>query len=188
MTTIHIPESITMRPILALPLLAAVLSLCACDSKPAAPATRAAGPAPSLPASFFLASAPADAKPLEDAKKAAKPGDPITLRGRIGGSEEPFVENRAVFTLMGPGLPTCADNPEDKCKIPWDWCCESPEDIAAHAATIQVVDASGQPLKLSMKGQHNLKELSECTVVGTVAHAEGSTLIVNATGIYVASK
>ena len=89
---------------------------------------------------------------------------------------------------MGPGVPACSDNPDDKCKTPWDYCCETPETIAEHQATIQVVDAGGQPLKLSLKGRNDLRELSDCVVVGTVAQADGPVLVVNATGIYVARK
>jgi hypothetical protein len=174
---------------LASALLAGLLALAGCEKSPSPPARpAAAGSAAALPPNLFLTSAPADAKPLEEAKQAAKPGDPITLRGRIGGSESPFVDGRAVFTIVGPGLKACADNPEDTCKTPWDYCCENAKDIAAHSATVQIVDAAGQPLKLSLKGQHDLKELAECTIVGKVAQADGPVLVVNAAGIYVTTK
>src|SRR5262245_22813796 len=138
-----------------------------------APTRSAAAPAPTaatttaaaLPVGFFLTSAPADAKTVEDAKKEAKAGQPITLRGRIGGSESPFVEDRAMFTLMGPGLPACSDSPDDKCATPWDYCCENASSIAEHQATIQILDANGQPLHLTLKGHNNLRELSDCTIV-----------------------
>lgn len=181
----------TRRASVASTALAALLALAGCDSKPQAqapPRPTSASPAPSLPAALFLTSVPTDAKPVEDAKKAAHAGDAITLTGRIGGSDDPFVESRAVFTIMGPGIPACSDNPEDKCKTPWDYCCETPETIQAHQATIQVVDASGAPLKVSLKGEHGLKELSTCTIVGKVVQAEGPVLVVNATGIYIAAK
>jgi hypothetical protein len=189
----HILEFIMKTTALAFATLTLV-ALTACDkqeSKPAAPKPAAAGsPAPgaTLPASLFLAAQPADAKPLEDAKKSAKAGDAVTLRGRIGGSEDPFVSGRAVFTLVGPGLKACSDNADDGCKTPWDYCCDTKEEIAAHSATIQVVDAAGAPLKLSVKGQNGLKELSDVIIVGKVAQAEGSVLVVNASGLYIAAK
>jgi hypothetical protein len=89
---------------------------------------------------------------------------------------------------MGPGIKACSDNPDDHCKVPWDYCCESAEDIATHAATVQVVDAAGAPLKVDVKGQNGIKELSDVIVVGKVAQAEGKVLVVNATGMYVAKK
>jgi hypothetical protein len=180
---------ITMITIFAAGLLAAS----GCERTPAASASRSATPTapaamPALPAGLFLTSAPAGTKMVEDAKKDAHAGDPITIRGRIGGSESPFVEDRAMFTLMGPGLPACSDNPDDKCSTPWDYCCENASAIAEHQATIQIVGAGGQPLHLTLKGQNNLRELSDCTIVGTVAQVDGPLLIVNAKNIYVATK
>lgn len=159
----------------------------ACEEKTGQSATapRAGSSAAVIPAGLFLEAPPADAKPVEEVKGTVKAGDTVALRGRIGGADDPFVPGRAMFSLMGPGLPACSDNPEDKCKTPWDYCCESREDIAKHKATIQVVDASGATLKADLKGQRGLKELSEVTVVGTVAQADGDILVVNATGLYV---
>lgn len=162
------------------------LSLAACD-KPAAttskpqPATTTAV----IPAIVFLAAAPADAKEVKAAKTDAKVGDTVTIHGRIGGSHEPFVDGRAIFTLIDMELPPCNANPDDTCKTPWDYCCESKSDIAAAAATIQLVDDAGAPLKAALKGAGNLKELDELIVVGKVAQAEpGKLLVVNAQGIY----
>jgi hypothetical protein len=170
----------------------AALSLAACDDKPQAQGTPRTMPNPApgavLPATLFLAEQPADAKPPEEAKKSAKAGDPITLRGRIGGSVDPFVPGRAVFTLVGPGLKACSENADDGCKTPWDYCCDTKDEIAAHSATIQVVDASGAPLKLNVKGQNGLKELSDVIIVGKVAQAQGAVLVVNASGMYIAAK
>jgi len=182
-----------MNRILALALLP-VLTLAACD-KPAATTTTsstsssATSPAAAatsiLPASLFLTTAPADAKEVKAAKADAKVGDTITLHGRIGGSVNPFVDSRAVFTLMDMALPACNDNPDDHCTTPWDYCCETKSDIAANAATIQVTGADGLPLKTGLKGAGNLKELDELIVVGKVTQAEaGKVLVVKADGIY----
>ncbi|MEX2219919.1 MAG: hypothetical protein WD749_14300 [Phycisphaerales bacterium] len=150
----------------------------------AAPATGAGQAA--LPATLFLTSAPADAKTVEEVKAASvKPGDTVTVRGRIGGDVKPFVEDRAVFTIVGPGIPSCSDNKGDMCKTPWDYCCETKEDIAEHMATVQVVDASGKAaLRVGFEGLNGLKGLSEVIVVGTVAEVSGPVLVVNATGIH----
>ncbi len=181
-----------MNRILALAILP-VLALAACD-KPAATTTTPAKPASEsaaaptaavLPASLFLTEVPAGAKEVKAAKADAKVGDTITLHGRIGGSVDPFVDGRAVFTLMDMALPACNDNPDDHCTTPWDYCCETKSDIAANAATIQVTGADGLPLKTGLKGAGDLKELDELVVVGKVTQAEaGKLLVVKAEGIY----
>ncbi len=140
----------------------------------------------SLPTGFFLQSQPPQAKSVEEVKKSAKTGDVVTMRGRIGGSKEPFVDGRAVFTLMGLGLPACGEGvSNDGCTTPWDYCCEPSKEIAAHQASIQIADAAGAPLHLSLKGQSGLKELGDLVVVGRVQKAEGDLLVIDATGVYV---
>lgn len=165
------------------------VTLAACDSKPAAsPADAAAKSAAALPANLFLAAEPADAKSVEQIKGTAKAGDTVAIQGRIGGGEVPFVDGRAVFTIVGRGIPACADNPDDHCKTPWDYCCETAEDIAIHSATIQVVDDKGALLRTQLKGEHGMKELSDLIVVGKVAQADDKVLVVHATGIYIAKQ
>ena len=139
-----------------------------------------------LPTGFFVDKQPENAKDVSEARKAGtlKAGDEVVLRGRIGGSKEPFVNGRAVLTLMGRGLKACNENPDDKCSKPWDYCCETKEGILANSVTVQVVDAKGQILRTDMKGRRGLKELSEMVVVGKVASADGKAVVVNATAVY----
>ena len=186
-----------LKSLIAVPVLAAVLTIAACEKeKPAAPAPKTTTPAakgadskadsPFAP-TLFLTAAPADAKDVKAAKSGLKAGDKVVLLGRIGGSEEPFVEERAMFTLVDQGLKYCGqDNKDDHCKTPWDYCCESADDIAANTATVQVVSADGKPLKTGLNGVRGLKPLAMVAVVGTVATAEGPNLVVNATGIHIA--
>lgn len=139
-----------------------------------------------LPNGFFVEKQPENAKDVSEARKAEtlKAGDEVVLRGRIGGSKEPFVAGRAVFTLMGRGIKACNENPDDKCSKPWDYCCETKEDILANSVTVQVVDAKGQILRTDMKGRRGLKELSEMVVVGKVVSADDKAVVVNATAVY----
>lgn len=141
-----------------------------------------------LPTGFFVEKQPENAKDVSEARKAGaiKAGDEVVLRGRVGGSKEPFVAGRAVFTLMGRGLKACNENPDDKCSKPWDYCCETKEEILGNSITVQVVDAKGQILRTDMKGRHGIKELSEMVVVGKVASADGKAVVVNATAIHAA--
>lgn len=163
----------------ALLALAAALALPACDKKPA-PSDSApkAAPAAALPGDLFITAAPAGPLGVKAAKQAAGPGQKVVMRGRVGGSVEPFVDGRAMFTLMDFALPACSDNPDDACETPWDYCCEKRADITANAATIQVTDASGAPLKVGLKGVSGLAPLSEVVVVGTVAQKDDSGVFV----------
>ena len=142
---------------------------------------------PELPAAVFLAGAPDGAVGVADAKESARAGETVTLRGRIGGTARPFTDGRAVFTIVDLALPSCADNPADTCSTPWDYCCESSADIAAHSATIQFVDADGAPLRARAEGVRGLAPLTEVLVVGKVAETDNrTTLVVNAESVYVA--
>ncbi|MGP1308660.1 MAG: hypothetical protein ACTS27_00490 [Phycisphaerales bacterium] len=136
-----------------------------------------------LPAGLF-APLPADeAVSVLDAKSAAKEGDSVLVRGRIGGSGSPFVDGRAMFTIVDASMLACSDTPGDSCKTPWDYCCEPAADIAAHAATVRVTDDDGATLRASLKGQGGLAELSTVLVRGTVAQADGIVLVIDATEI-----
>lgn len=143
-----------------------------------------------LPSGLFVEKRPDNATDVSEARKAGtlKAGDEVVLRGRVGGSKEPFVAGRAVFTLMGSGLKACNENPDDKCAEPWDYCCETKKDILLNSATVRVVDDKGQPIKADLKGRRGLKELTPVVVVGKVTMVEGQAVVVNATGLYVDEK
>lgn len=142
-------------------------------------------PRSGLPAGMLLDKAPDPAPDVVDAKKGLKKGDKVVLKGRIGGSKDPFVKERAVFTLVGRGIKACNEIPGDNCPVPWDYCCIPRKDITQHSATVQIVDAKGMPLRTDIKGRWDIKELSELVVVGTVAEVRGDAMVINATGIAV---
>ena len=120
-------------------------------------------------------------------KPTAEVGQSITLEGKVMGTAEPFVNNRAVMIIGDEKTITSCDLiPEDECETPWDVCCDDPDTIQAGTATIQVVGEDGKPLQTGLKGVSGLTELSRVRVSGIVA--EGSTpelLIVNAGAIEV---
>jgi hypothetical protein len=139
-----------------------------------------------VPAALFLDAAPADAREVRDAKAGAKAGDRVVVTGRIGGSREPFVSDRAVFTIVDTRVPACGEqDPSDECRTPWDYCCEPKEEKVASTATVEVAGADGRPLRTGLKGVRGLKPLAKVTVVGTVSLAEGGNLVVRAEGVYV---
>lgn len=135
---------------------------------------------------FLLASAPAGAVEVRRAKAEAKEGDSVVLSGRIGGRVEPFSAERAVFMLMDSALPTCDDKEDDHCSTPWDYCCETPQDITANSATVQVVGEDGRPLALDLRRIAGLKPMDRVVVVGTVgSRPTPEVLVVSATGVFV---
>jgi len=135
-------------------------------------------------ATWLLASAPEDAKSVSEAKASAKEGEQIVLRGRIGGRLEPLTEGSPVFTMMDLAVPACGTEPDDHCRTPWDYCCETPETITANSATVQIMDAHGHPISESPTAR-GLAALDEVIVVGTVAaRPSENVLTIQATGIY----
>jgi len=168
-----------------------ILSFAAC-SEQASDASQTKGakpqapkPAPAetvkLPADLFSATAPTDAKPLREVRASSKTGDTIAVTGYIGGREKPFTEGRALFQLVDEvNAPICVDHDG----AVWDACCTPSATIAENSATIQVVDESGQTLKIGLDGQGGLAPGSVVTVMGKVRELNESIMIVDASAIH----
>lgn len=157
------------------------------DPPPPEPADAGTGDATGLPDGLFLAAAPDGPVGVTDAKKSAQEGDEVVLRGRVAGTKHPFVDGRAALTLADMDAVTpCNVNPEDGCQTPWDACCDTPAELVAGTATIEVVGADGKPLAVGLKGAGGIEELSVLVVRGKVARRpDDQVLIVHATGIHV---
>lgn len=159
-----------------------LIGLVGCD-KPTAPS---AGPAESLPADLLVSTPPADAIDVVAAKQAAKEGQPIVVKGFIGGQEEPLAEKRAIFTLADLNLKTCDKTPGDTCKTPWDACCEPKDVVAAHSLSVQVLKGDGTPYHAGLKGVNGIAPHKQVIVSGIARPMSGSNaLIVEAKQIYV---
>ncbi len=150
-------------------------------SKAAAPAiaaSTAASSAPGLPEGLVVRG-PAQGTHVAAAKAAARQGEEITLVGRIGGSVNPFVADRAIFTIADPALVSCADMDDpDHCKTPWDYCCEDRAKMRAGTATIEVAGADGKPLAVALRGVQGLEPLATVAVSGTVVERNDAGLLV----------
>jgi hypothetical protein len=108
---------------------------------------------------------------------AAKTGtdESITVVGRIGGSEKPFVDGIAAFTIVDPQIEPCGK--EEGCPTPWDYCC-SQDKMKDNLATVKVVDAKGAPVSGNAKELLNVKELSTVVIQGKrQSDAEGNLTI-----------
>jgi hypothetical protein len=143
-----------------------------------------------LPEGLLVTTAPSGAVAVSAARKDAKAGAEIVLRGRIGGRMTSLIDKAAIAVLADEkAMTACNDMPGDACKTPWDYCCETPEKLKASIATIQVRGADGKIVKAPLRGLGGLKELSTVVVKGTVDAASGKdALIVNVTQIQVEKK
>jgi hypothetical protein len=133
------------------------------------PTETPAGPAPAVPAPaadlsrFLLAAAPAPAQTVLEAKQQGAK-DHTVVHGRIAN----LVKGYAAFTLMDESLPYCGEsNPEDKCKTPWDYCCEKATTRSQHALVVELRAPDGKVLPAPA-----LPELRLLDVVTVVGHLE----------------
>ncbi len=88
----------------------------AAESKPAVPLSKIdAG-------QFLLTAEPADAQGVIQVRKSSQDKDDVVVVGRIGGSEVPWIEGRAAFSIVDPSLKCCGEVGADNCPKPWDFC------------------------------------------------------------------
>ena len=179
----------TIPSTIALAAAACLFASCKEKSAPANTTTTSApATAPSAGLTAILAASPAgEAKAIHVVRTSAKPGDEITISGRIMGNSKPFVEGRSAFILGDPELLTpCNEIPGDSCETPWDNCCDTKEAKKSGIATIQITGPDGRVLKDGLDGVGGLVKLATVTVTGKVAEGSSAdSLVVNATAIQV---
>ncbi len=135
-------------------------------------------------ASWVLTAEPSDVKSIIDVKAGASEGDRVVIRARIGGRRDPLTAGSPVFTVMDLSVPHCAENPDDTCATPWDYCCETPDTKKSNAATVQIVGTDGEPIS-GDAASGGLKPLDEVVLVGTVGpRPTTDVLTILATGVY----
>src|SRR6056297_2161091 len=127
------------------------LGLAACEQESTTPTTDDASTAvPATDAQWRLASMPADAQGVKSVKDAAAEGDTVTVRGIIGGRKDALSKDSAFFVMVDPSLENICTSEDDHCPTPWDYCCAMPGDVQANSATVQLVDADGNPLEFDL--------------------------------------
>ncbi len=139
----------------------------------------------SLPVGFFLTAAPGKPVAVQQLKGAVQPGDEAIVRVVVGGEKNVFVEDRAIVKVIDASVENPCLAPDDSCQTPWDYCCTPAEELQAHRATVKVTDAQDKTLKLGLKGQGQIKELTTLVVKGIVAAgSDDRNLIINAQCIF----
>lgn len=154
--------------------------------EPAAAEPAAAGTGSGLPEGLILTRRPLGAVGVATARVGVRPGEPISVIGRIGGTRSPIVSNRAVFTLVDPAMKCCLEtSDEDHCPRPWDYCCSDRTELAAAMATIEICGPDGKPLALSLEQEGTLTPLTLIAVNGVLETPDASgSFVIRAKGIY----
>ena len=171
--------------------LALIVTLSGCDQA-APPSPKASGGDKSvaatskLPDNVLLTEAPVQPTPVSKLRSSAKEGDEVIMRVVVGGRVKPFVNNRAVMTVVDAGLHNVCTQPGDPCKTKWDYCCTAPEELQPHLATVQIVDNRGRPLPVDLAASSKIKPMSTLVIKGKVGpRLDPAALVVNASGIFV---
>ena len=71
---------------------------------------------------YVLSTEPEGATGVIKIREQAKDQDDVVIVGRIGGSENPWVEGLAAFSIVDPSLKSCLECGADDCPKPWDYC------------------------------------------------------------------
>ncbi len=130
---------------------------------------------------WILMDEPAGALSIVQARADMKEGDQVVIRGRVGGRKSPISSESSVFTIVDLGLEYCGQSTDDRCKYPWDYCCESPETITNNSATVRLV--GGDEIDLTAGG---LEPLDEIVLVGIVgARPNDQVFTIQGSGVYI---
>ncbi len=135
-----------------------------------------------VPERFWLAELPAGAVDVAAAHQSATDGTEIVVRGVVGGSEEPFVEGLAAFTIVDPAEKSCVGDGMG-CATPWDYCCVDPATLAKASATIELHEGDVL-LAARPRGFHGLDHLVTVVVSGTARRDAHGNLTVVARGLH----
>jgi hypothetical protein len=137
-----------------------------------------------VPESFFLATRPEAARPVGEVVASASEGDDVVVVGRVGGAKKVFVDGYAAFTIIDPKIEPCGADKMDTCPTPWDYCCDSPEVLAANGLSVELAE-DGKTLKASPRGFHGLDHLKTVVVAGKIAKDAAGNVRVLASGLHV---
>jgi len=157
------------------------LSFCGCNNKPAADPTGAAA-APDK--TYLLTAEPTGAKGVKQARAESKDAEEVTIVGRIGGDEKPWIEGQAAFLLVDTSLKPCNERPGDDCPIPWDYCCDANE-LPTSKAMVKIVDGSGKTVATDARKLLGVKELQTLVVHGKAKRDDAGNLTVLADKVFI---
>lgn len=117
----------------------------------------------------------------------ASDGDEVVIVGRIGGSENPWIESRAAFSIVDGSLKACSDIEGDNCPQPWDYCCETSK-LPNATALVKIIDEGGSLVTTDARELLGVKELSTVIVKGKAKRDDAGNLTVLANSVYIKKK
>jgi len=165
---------------LFMPLAAAVL-MPGCGQGQRGPSTSPADAA--VDGKYVLASEPQGAQGVIHVRENARDEQAVVVVGRIGGSENPWVEGMAAFSIVDLSLQACSDKEGDECRTPWDYCCET--DLLPKATVlVKIVDGSGSLVASDARALLQARELQTVVVEGKAKRDEAGNLTVLAGGVF----
>jgi len=135
---------------------------------------------------FLLGLEPTGAFDVIPIRETAKDQDDVVIVGRIGGSENPWVDGRAAFSIVDLSLLACSDREGDDCPKPWDYCCET-DRLPQARALVKFVDEEGKVLTSDARDLFGLHELQTVVVQGTAQRDESGNLTVLARNMFIRS-
>lgn len=133
---------------------------------------------------YVLADEPDGAIGVIEARKTAANGDAVIVVGRIGGSNNPWIEGRAAFMLLDASMVIVADGTESTDgEICMDECCAT--ERAGSTTLVKVVDDGDKVLSVDARellGVH----VDDMVVVSGKASKDGAgNFVVLASGVHV---
>ncbi|MBK8975586.1 MAG: hypothetical protein IPM29_06645 [Planctomycetes bacterium] len=128
---------------LTIPILLGALALTSCSKDPAAESGGRPSPAPAAAMqALVLRADPGPSLGVDEAKRAG-----ATPRVAVEGRVHDVIKGFAILKLMDASLPYCGqDGEKDRCRTPWDYCCETKEERLAHSLLVEFRGADGSPV------------------------------------------
>ena len=136
---------------------------------------------------FLLSMEPQVATSVIKVRENASDGDEVVIVGRIGGSENPWIESRAAFSIVDGSLKACSDIEGDNCPQPWDYCCETSK-LPNATALVKIIDEGGSLVTTDARELLGVKELSTVIVKGKAKRDDAGNLTVLANSVYIKKK
>jgi len=132
---------------------------------------------------YLLSAEPPAAQHVKALLESAQDGDEVTVVGRIGGEQNPWIDGLAAFRIADLSLTPCNAIEGDNCPVPWDYCCEP--DLPANRTLVKIVDEGGNVVADGAKQLLNVEELQTVVVQGKARRDDNGNVSVLATGVYV---
>lgn len=133
---------------------------------------------------FVLGEEPDGAVGVIAAKDQAEDGAPLVLVGRIGGSERPWIDGRAAFTLIDASMNVVAEGEDSADEELCTGDCCATERLAC-TTLVKFVDAQGQIVPVDSRELLGVKENDMVVIQGKVRKDDTGNFSLLATGLYV---